>query len=121
MNTDNRPKYTPGPWKFERPADLEESYRILKKELPDHEGYFRENDGTWSITDSTGLRVATASFKGKAKRGEAWRTADPEGMANARLISAVTDLAELLMESRDIVGDDWRERRDSVLKKAGLL
>ncbi len=31
------------------------------------------------------------------------------------------DMALLLLESREFIGGDWRERRDKILKKAGLL
>lgn len=73
--------------KFERNPDYEENARILKKTLADHEGYPRENDGSWIIQDAdTGLGIITVRFQGKAKRGQAWNAPDPEGMAIARLI-----------------------------------
>lgn len=74
------------PLKFERLEGYEERARILKQPILAHEGYFRENDGSWVIQGSTGARVATVQFKGKAKRGERWNAPDPEGQANAELI-----------------------------------
>ena len=41
--------------------------------------------------------------------------------ANAHLIAAAPKLAELLFESRQCIDNNWRERRDKILKKAGLL
>lgn len=41
-----------------------------------------------------------------------------EGMnqqANAKLIAAAPDLLQLLIESQDNIGGDWRARRDSAI------
>jgi hypothetical protein len=79
-------KHTATPWKFERMPEYEERAKLLGKPLADHEGYFRDNDGSWVIQDNEGNRIASVTFKGKAKRGETWNAPDPEGQANAELI-----------------------------------
>jgi hypothetical protein len=79
-------KHTKTPWKFERMPEYEERVRMLNRPLADHEGYFRDNDGSWIIQDSEGNRIAAAIFKGKAKRGEAWNAPDPDGKSNVELI-----------------------------------
>ena len=56
----------------------------------------RDNDGAWIIVGSDGNRVAVASFKGTAKRGNAWNAPDPEGQANAQLIAAAPEMYEAL-------------------------
>jgi hypothetical protein len=48
-------------------------------------------------------------------------TGEDETEANARLMVAAPKMAELLLESREFIGGDWRERRDEVLKEAGVL
>lgn len=40
---------------------------------------------------------------------------------NARLIAAAPQMAQLLIESQTNIGGGWRQRRDEVLKRAGLL
>lgn len=42
-----------------------------------------------------------------------------EESANAKLIAKAPEMAELLMESKESIGSDWRERRDKVLREAG--
>jgi hypothetical protein len=44
-----------------------------------------------------------------------------EDEANAHLIIAAPELGALLLESRESIGGDWHERRDAILKKAGLI
>ena len=44
-----------------------------------------------------------------------------EQQANAHLIAAAPRMAGLLLESREFIGGDWRERRDKVLKEVGVL
>jgi hypothetical protein len=83
--------FTPGPWIFRRMEGFEERSRILGRELSEHEGYMRSNDGDWMVVWSDG-GLASVQFKGKAKRGQGYQTPDPEGMANARLIAAAPDL-----------------------------
>jgi hypothetical protein len=70
----------------------------LKGTTPqEHEGYFRENNGSWTVTDEYGSPVARICFRGKAKRGEAWNAPDPEGQANAGfIVKAVNNHAKLL-------------------------
>ena len=60
--------------------------KILGKEYGEHEGYIRENDGTWIITDADGNGVIRVNFQGKAKRGQGYAVPDPEGMKLARMI-----------------------------------
>lgn len=80
------------PWKFERMDGIEDQFRILKRELLPHDGYFRTNDGSWSVTDSNGDPVCRVLFKGTAKRGQEWDAPDLVGQARARLIAAAPDL-----------------------------
>lgn len=50
------------------------------------------------IEDHTGCIVATAVME-----------------ADARLIAAAPEMAELLRESTETIGGDWRDRRDTLL------
>lgn len=57
----------------------------------------RDNDGSFRIVRGEGDElepVATAIFKGTAKRGQAWQAEDPKGLANARLIASAPELLE---------------------------
>ena len=94
--------FTPGPWKFVQQSVYLEKAKLFGTELPEHEGYSRENNGDWIVTADDkygmGVRVASAAFRGKAKRGSAWNAPDPEGQATARLISAAPELLEALEE-----------------------
>ena len=40
---------------------------------------------------------------------------------NGKLIACAPEMAEMLMESRDSIGGDWRDRREALLKKAGVI
>lgn len=99
--------FTPGPWKFERGESAIELARLKGETLAEHEGYFRGNSGSWIVTFSAtdtddegefevGGQICEVAFKGQAKRGEAYKAPDPEGQANARLISAAPELYEAL-------------------------
>lgn len=92
-------KGKPTLWKFEPQADYTENARLLGKVLEGHEGYFRENDGSWIITDENGERIAAVQFKGKAKRGQTWCAPDPEGQSNAKLIVQSVNHAGQLAEA----------------------
>lgn len=74
------------PLRFERREGFEDQMRILKRPYGEHEGYARENDGTWIILDADGYGVIRVAFQGEAKRGKGWDAPDPEGMKLARLI-----------------------------------
>jgi len=76
-------------------------YAKLKGEhIPDHNKYMRENNGDWIIVKADGSgRIGTATFRGKAKRGQAWQAPDPEGLANARLIAKCPEMLEALKEA----------------------
>lgn len=81
------------PLSFERNENFEKQMKFLKREYGEHEGYARENDGTWIIRDADGYGVIRVAFQGKAKRGQGWNAPDPEGMKIARMIvSAVNAL-----------------------------
>lgn len=90
--------YTPGPWQFERMDSAVEFAALKGEALEEHEGYFRDNNGDWIVTwkdpdpEGYGGRIAAVSFKGSAKRGQAYGAPDPEGMANARLIATAPEL-----------------------------
>ena len=94
---------TDGPWHFEQGKSALELARLQGKTLDPHEGYFRENDGSWIITygdpddmESDCGQVCRVTFQGKAKRGEAWQAPDPVGQATARLIAAAPELLSAL-------------------------
>jgi hypothetical protein len=74
------------PLRFERNRGFEEQMKILKRPYAEHDGYPRENDGTWIILDADGVGVVRVAFQGEAKRGQGWCAPDPEGMAFCRLI-----------------------------------
>jgi hypothetical protein len=84
----------------------EEFARLKGETLEPHEGYYRTNSGAWIVTanetDEDGYQVggpvAEVTFKGTAKRGEAYKAPDPVGQANARLIAAAPDMFEALDE-----------------------
>jgi hypothetical protein len=55
----------------------------------------RDNDGAYIIVAGDGdgrKRIGTADLQVKAKRGEAWRTDDPEALANGHLFAAAPEL-----------------------------
>jgi hypothetical protein len=93
-------QFTSGPWALNRLDSAEEFARLQGKELLPHEGYYRTNSGAWIVTctqtDEEGFQVGSpvceVTFKGSAKRGEAYKAPDPEGQANARLIAAAPSL-----------------------------
>jgi hypothetical protein len=82
----------------------EEFARLKGETLEPHEGYYRTNSGAWIVTASetdedgyqVGGPIAEVMFKGKAKRGEAYKAPDPEGQANARLIAESPELYRYL-------------------------
>ena len=64
----------------------------------------RDNDGAWvvlagTMANDTLKRVGTSTFQGTAKRGQAYCTEDPEGLANARLIAAAPELYAALEQA----------------------
>lgn len=74
------------PLRFEPQVCHREMAHLQHRELEAHEGFFRENDGSWIIVDSEGERFCSVHFHGKANRGAAWNAPDPEGQAICRLI-----------------------------------
>lgn len=118
-------KHTPTPWKFERLDGVEEQYRILKKELLEHDGYFRHNDGSWVINSAEGYPIASVNFKGTAKRGQAWHAPDPEGQANARHIVLAVNCHDEPLEALYAIKIEWpslssstQHRIDAAIAKA---
>lgn len=87
------------PLKFERQDVYEEHAKLTGKALEAHEGYFRENDGSWVIADKDGNGIITVRFQGKAKRGQAWNAPDPEGQALARNIVKCVNAHDKLVEA----------------------
>ena len=96
-------KYTSGPWNVSKlgepapaPEGITEAQRARWDEILKEMGRpFRHNDGSFNIVAGEGddrKPVATATFQGKAKRGQAYSAPDPEGLANAQLIAAAPDL-----------------------------
>ena len=43
------------PLKFERSAEYVEAEKLGVRKLQEHEGYPRENDGSWIILDADGI------------------------------------------------------------------
>lgn len=91
---------TPRPWAFNRMPVMVELAQLQGKELEEHEGYFRGNDGSWSIT-AEDAHICKVSFHGNAKRGQMHLAPDPEGMANAQLIVTAVNTYEQLIADRD--------------------
>ena len=84
--------HSPSPWRFDRIAGFEELAKRKGVPLLAREGYMRGNDGSWCINDANGYGVASATMRADCKRGKGYSTPDPEGQANARLISAAPEL-----------------------------
>ena len=82
-----------------RNPDYEDHAKLLGKTIADHEGYPRDNDGAWILTDESGNRAVTVAFRGKAKRGQAWNSPDPEGQAMANRIVESFNQYESLREA----------------------
>lgn len=80
--------------KLERNDATVELARLQGRELEDHEGYPRDNNGDWVILWEDGGRMGTVCFMGKAKRGEAYRAPDPEGLAIARRLVSLWNQQE---------------------------
>lgn len=79
------------PLSFERRENFEEQMKLLKRPYAEHEGYIRENDGSWVILDADGVGVIVVRMQAEAKRGKGYSTPDPEGMRLARLIVAAVN------------------------------
>ena len=92
-------------YKFEPQEIYLERARLLGKPLAEHEGYYRENDGSWIIADSEGVGRITVRFQGKAKRGQAWNAPDPEGQALARKITDFLNAHDALAEQVRVIAD----------------
>lgn len=107
-------KWTPGPWKVGGYSMAGESK------------HFRHNDGDFIVAPVEGDEelgpVARIHFKGKAKRGEAYKTDDPIGLANANLISAAPELYEalnaLIQTDGEVYSISLRGRANAALAKA---
>jgi hypothetical protein len=97
----SKAKFTPGPWKV-------------------NVG-FRTYDGSFAVT-APDSDIAFVTFHGKAKRGEAWHTDDPEGLANANLIAAATELYEALELGlrllENMTSDDFSKGADKPFRDA---
>jgi hypothetical protein len=95
-NTENRPPesrrsaHTPGPWRFALGAFNNPSH-------DDKSGAIVAGEDEWNIAEVC---------------GDVW-----EHEANARLIAAAPELLELLRESQDYIGGDWRERREALIAR----
>jgi hypothetical protein len=81
--------------------DLFEMHRLGLRPAPeDHAGYSRTNDGGWIVAapgSETGIAEVRAQFAKAPKRGTAYSAPDPEGMANAFVISAAPDMLAALL------------------------
>ncbi len=93
-------------WELRRSIKPEDA-ALLK--IPEHEQYARGNDGSWGVftsPDDAGEfhKIADACFRGKAKRGEAYRAPDPEGFANARLIAKAYLIPEVREVLKNVLG-----------------
>ena len=86
--------------RFQRNSGFEEQMKILKRPYGDHEGYPRENDGTWIITDADGNGAVRVTFRGKAKRGQGWNAPDPEGQELARRVVAAFNACDGITTAR---------------------
>ena len=84
-------KFTAGPWTVPHhdtregrvPGRLNDGAFIVMPDLSKRGGILGEQDER---------AICAVNFRGLAKRGEAWRTEDVEGLANACLISAAPEL-----------------------------
>ena len=96
-------EHTPGPWRVAQtgtptvaPSGITPDQKKTWDRLQaDMKKPFRHNDGSFVIIAGAGderTPVATATFQGHAKRGQAWNTEDPVGLANAYLVAAAPDL-----------------------------
>lgn len=80
MAVKEQAKHTPGPWRFARMEDAEKLAVLQHRDLAEHEGYFRENNGDWIVgykNEHGQGRIAGVSFKGTAKRGQGYMAPDP--------------------------------------------
>ena len=107
MKTATEVAHTPGPWKLASGPTKEEAIEAIRqgKAYPSEGSQlFRDNDGSFVIVTKDGERIGTAAFQGKAKRGEMWRTPNPEGEANARLMAQSPRLVEAIRETLRVLG-----------------
>ena len=123
MSKVTQPKFLP--LRFGPQEIYLEKAKLFDKVLAEHEGYSRENDGSWIIVDAEGVGRVVVRFMGTAKRGQGWTTPDPEGMALAKYITnAANCYADLLSFAESIEGEvdlcpRWlRIEAAAVVKKA---
>jgi hypothetical protein len=99
-------KHTPGPWE----ADHCSEHRV------------KDDPGHWQIDGPTPMGLNnTMPYTVADTSNRNYCISPEEDEANAKLMASAPEMAELLMESRENIGGDWRDRRDAILKKAGLL
>jgi hypothetical protein len=104
------------PLRFERQEIYVESAALTGKELLPHEGYFRDNDGSWSIISATGDRALTVPFTGTAKRNERWNAPDPKAQEFARLIVTAVNHHEAMYSKLKKIAT-WLEKNATCLEE----
>lgn len=101
---------------FEPQAVYVEMAKLEKRELAPHEGYFRDNDGTWIAWDNREGNVRV-SFRGNAKRGQGWNAPDPKGQQIMReIVRAVNSHSELVKALEAIKNGPWSQNCDYCCK-----
>jgi hypothetical protein len=86
-------EHTQGKVRLARMETADELAKLKGVTLAPHEGWFRDNDGSWLVVTDDG-RLCTVKFRGTAKRGQAHQAEDPEGLANAKRIVALWNAFE---------------------------
>lgn len=86
--------------------------------------WFARGDGyqAWTFDGGFNGRIMSADeqiiYAGPSSFKSLRGMTEKEALANAHLIAAAPELFELLKESQETIGGDWRERRDKILDKA---
>lgn len=115
--SNNEELWTKGEWTVGMMPGVEIGGKVVSEGGP-----MRDNDGSFKIGaghEEDRTPVGTAAFRGSAKRGEGYRTPDPEGLANAHLMAASKEMYAALKQC--LAGLRYAERGEGNSEMAAKM